>query len=371
MARLTHWLHRGVHALQDLLPDSLFGRLALLLVAVAIASHVLALSLLFELRPAPEDSGTALPLPPAFGMPLHGPHAPSEPHGPPLGGILLDIGVRLSAVVLAAWIGARWLAAPMHRLAQATKELAGNIHRSPISPQGTRECREATGMINQLQAHILTQLEERDQFIAAVSHDLRTPLTRLALRVESLQSAQDRQRLGRDIVEMDQMIRATLDYLSGSAEAEPWVDLDLGSLVECLVQDSQDCGDPVCLSGGNVSLTDILPIKAQLSAIRRCITNVLDNAVRYGGGAQISVQRQGNTLCVCITDRGPGIPPEALEKVLRPFYRLEASRNRHTGGVGLGLASAHDIVKRHGGTIHLDNRAGGGLQVELRFPANT
>lgn len=353
-------LRRTAQVLQRWLPDSLFGRLALLLSVVAIASHVLALSLLFEFRPEPW--GGAHPPPPPM---------PPPPHGSPLQGMLMDISVRLSAVLLAAWVGARWLAAPMHRLAQATRELAGNIHRPPISPQGTRECREATSMINQLQAHICTQLEERDQFVAAVSHDLRTPLTRLALRVESLDNEQDRQRLGRDIAEMDQMIRATLDYLRGAAEAEPWVELDLRSLVESQVHDSQDCGDAVAMAQTTAEQHYALPIKAQVSAIRRSIANVMDNAVRYGGGAEITLQRIGSEVSLCICDRGPGIPPEALDKVLLPFYRVESSRNRHTGGVGLGLATANDIVKRHGGTFTLSNRSGGGLQVEMCFPATT
>jgi protein-histidine pros-kinase len=360
------------------LPDSLFGRLALLLVVVALISHALALSLMFEFRhgsgppqlhalqPGPQAGTQAGPPGPP------GAQGPQGPHGPPLEGMLVDIAVRLGAVLLAAWVGARWLAAPMHRLAEATRELAGNIHRAPIAEAGTRECREATAVINQLQQHIRAQLAERDQFVAAVSHDLRTPLTRLQLRVQSLESETERQRFGKDIVEMDNMIRATLDYLRGNAEAEPWVLLDLRALVHSLVHDQQDCGHAVALADAPADrLAQALPLRGQLSALRRCMTNLLENAVRYGGGAEVAVAQEDGALCVRVSDRGPGIPPEALALVLQPFYRVEASRNRHSGGVGLGLATAHDIARKHGASLVLRNRAGGGLQAELRFAVAT
>ena len=302
---------RRVHALlAKALPDSLFGRLALLLIVVALASHVLALSLLFELRP--------------LGPPPQG--LPPGPHGPPPEEVLLDIAIRLGAVLMAAWVGARWLAAPMHRLAEATRELATNIHRTPIAEAGTRECREATAVINQLQQHVRAQLAERDQFVAAVSHDLRTPLTRLTLRVQSLEQEEQRQRFGRDIAEMDAMIRATLDYLRGNAEAEAWVTLDLRALVQSLVHDQQDCGHAVSLAAEPATAPAPLQLRAQLSALRRCITNLMENAVRYGGSAEIALTQDANDMRLLVSDRGPGIPPESLQQVLLPFYRVESTR---------------------------------------------
>jgi protein-histidine pros-kinase len=346
-------------------PDSLFGRLAVLLVVVAVASHVLALSLLFELRP---ELGPPPGLPPG-SLPSGSPRPP-PPHGPPLSGVLLDMGVRLGALLLAAWVGARWLSAPLGRLAQSTRELTANIHRPALRLEGTRECREAGAGINQLQQHILTQLAERDQFVAAVSHDLRTPLTRLALRVEALESELDRQRFGQDIREMDLMIRATLDHLCGTADQEPTVNLDLASLVDSLVSDRQEMGQRVTqVAQPNASVAARAPkIQAQVSAMRRCMGNLIDNAVAYGGGAEVGVAEDADAVRLVVSDRGPGIPAEALERVLRPFVRLEASRNRHTGGVGLGLAAVVDIMRRHGGRVALRNRVGGGLQAELVFP---
>jgi signal transduction histidine kinase len=350
------------------LPDSLFGRLALLLGIAVVTSHVLALTLMFELHPPPgmhrppEAMEASGPPPPHF-------RGPDGPPGPPTLGLLLDIAVRLGALLLAAWVGARWLSDPVRRLAGAARELGLNIHRAPLPEAGTLECREATRVFNQMQQHIRAQLEQRDQFVAAVSHDLRTPLTRLALRVESLQDAGDRQRFGKDIAEMDTMIRATLDYLRGAADAEPWVALDLAALVGSLVEDQQDCGHDVAVETADATL--LAPVRAQASALRRCLTNLLDNAVRYGGGAQVRLTEDAEGVRVIVLDHGPGIPEVELVKVLQPFYRVEASRNRDSGGVGLGLATASDIARQHGGSVTLRNRPGGGLQAELLLPRKT
>lgn len=368
------------------LPDSLFGRLALLLAVAVLSSHVLALTLLFEMRPdfkpgfpppGPLATPSSLAPPSALGQSARPqpqdasfaeppPHRGPGPHGgPPPEGLLLDIGVRLTALLLAGWVGARWLSSPVQRLADAARELGHNLHRPPLPETGTRECREATRVFNQMQQRICAQLEQRDQFVAAVSHDLRTPLTRLALRVESLKDDTERQRFGKDIAEMDTMIRATLDYLRGAADAEPWMPLDVDSLVSSLAHDQQDCGHDVAVEGPACGA----PVRVQSSALRRCITNLLDNAVRYGGGARVQLLQAGSTLRVLVRDQGPGIPEGELTKVLQPFYRVEGSRNRHTGGVGLGLAAAHDIARQHGGSLQLRNRPGGGLEAELALPA--
>jgi signal transduction histidine kinase len=378
------------------LPDSLFGRLALLLAVAVLSSHVLALTLLFEMRPdfkpgfhpggpvhsKPSDAASPPVADRAFALPAP-PDAPGHhPGGPPPAGLLLDIGVRLGALLLAGWVGARWLSDPVRRLADAARELGHNIHRPPLPETGTLECRAATRVFNQMQERICAQLEQRDQFVAAVSHDLRTPLTRLALRVESLKDDAERQRFGKDIAEMDTMIRATLDYLRGAADAEPWLPLDMDALVQSLAHDQQDCGHqvmvdaamPLRLAQGDVDGTvamsrmSLPPVRAQASALRRCITNLLDNAVRYGGGARVQLLHAGHTLKVLVHDQGPGIPEAELGKVLQPFYRVESSRNRHTGGVGLGLAAAHDIARQHGGSLQLRNRSEGGLEVELALP---
>jgi protein-histidine pros-kinase len=217
-------------------------------------------------------------------------------------------------------------------------------------------------VVNQMQAQIRHQLRERDQFVAAVSHDLRTPLTRLRLRAETLADAEQKQRFGQDIVEMDAMISATLDYLRGAADPEPFVLLDLNALVHSIADDQQACGAQVEVMG------HAQPLPAQASALRRCIDNLVANAIRFGGSASICLTDSGHSVRIVVSDAGPGIAPDELDKVLAPFYRLEGSRNRHTGGVGLGLSIAHDIVQRHHGRLWLANGEPTGLVVTLELP---
>jgi len=373
---------------QRCLPGTLFGRLAALLIVAVVASHVLALTLMFELRPQHPQGPPGLAGPPGpFSRPGpppgamaqgDGPHWPTPPPGPgphageppgllqaPPGlrwGLLLDIGVRLAALVAAAWWAARWLARPMHRLATAAQELGRDIDRPPLPEDGTRECRDASRVFNQMQARIRQQLAERDGFVAAVSHDLRTPLTRLRLRTEGLASAADQQLFGRDIAEMDAMITATLDHLRGVAGAEPWVLLNVQALAESLADDQLAMGHDVSVAG------QARPLRAQAGALRRCLDNLVGNAVRYGGSAEVALHDTGQALTVEVRDHGPGLAEEELGRVLQPFYRVEASRNRRSGGAGLGLTIAHDIISRHGGQLELRNAQGGGLLARAVFP---
>ncbi|MFZ3219144.1 MAG: ATP-binding protein [Rhodoferax sp.] len=339
-----------------LIPRTLFGRLALLLFVAVLASHVLALTLMFEV----------------LGPPPHGPGPnPGPPPGgpPPLFhlGLWLDIGVRLTALMIAAWIGARWLSQPVLRLASAARDLGRDIHGPPLLEDGTDECREATRVFNQMQAQICRQLSERDNFVAAVSHDLRTPLTRMALRAETLADADQRHQFGRDIYEMNTMITSTLDYLRGAAEPEPFVLLDLPSLLHTVADDQQACGHPVRVVEADASRAS-LSLRTQASALRRCVGNLVDNAVRYGGHADIAWRAAPHQVCIEVRDGGPGIADDELDKVLAPFYRVEGSRNRSSGGVGLGLSIASDIARRLQGQLTLRNGAAGGLVATLTLP---
>jgi protein-histidine pros-kinase len=278
-------------------------------------------------------------------------------------GMLFDIGVRLAALLFAAWVGARWLSEPVQRLADAARDLGRDINRAPLAEAGTTECREATRVFNGMQARIQRQISDRDRFVAAVSHDLRTPLTRLRLRAESLPDAEDRSSFRRDISEMDAMIRDTLDYLLGVAQAESSVRFDIDSLIRSIADDHADAG----LAGEITVCGSAAPLSGQPRALRRCIGNLVENALRYGGGAEILLTDTPEGLSVAIADRGPGLPQEELQQVTKAFYRVESSRNRHSGGVGLGLSIAQEIVQRHGGRLVLANRVGGGLVAELLF----
>jgi protein-histidine pros-kinase len=277
-------------------------------------------------------------------------------------GLWLDIGVRLGALVLAAWFAARWLAAPIRRLARAAHALGEDIAHPPLPEDGPEECREASRVFNQMQAQIRQQMQERDRFVAAVSHDLRTPLTRLRLRTEGLADPAQKRAFQNDVVEMDAMITATLDYLRGAADAEAFVRLDLESLVHSMAEDQLACGHTVHVTG------NAAPVRAQASALRRCIGNLVENAIRYGGAAHIQLQDGVDGVCIEVMDPGPGLPEAELDQVLAPFYRVEASRNRHHGGVGLGLSISVDIARKHRGSLQLRNGETAGLVATLRLP---
>lgn len=339
MGRLTlGWLRRSF-------PATLFGRLTLLLVVMVLASHVLALTLMFELRPD------------------HGPHPP-PPGPPPLlhPGLWVDISVRLAALTLAAWIGARWLSRPMQSLAQAAQHLGADLRCPPLSEEGPEECRATIRVFNQMQAQISEQMDRHDRFVAAVSHDLRTPLTRMALRVEQLTDPLERQQFAQDIQEMNAMIGGTLDYLRGAVDPETMVRLDVTSLLESLVDDQCDCGHDVQFSGQAAVLL------AQPSSLRRCVDNLVSNAVRYAGSAHVVLRDSPEQVTIEVHDQGPGLPVDELDKVLAPFYRVEASRNRSSGGVGLGLSIAKEIAERHGGKLTLRNATPTGLVATLTLP---
>lgn len=354
-----------------LLPDTLRGRLTLLLVLAVLASHVLALSLMFELRPQP-------PQPPGMSRMAPPPGPPPAQAGPGPGprgllgmlqapaplrwGLALDIAVRLAALAAAAWWAARWLTRPVQRLAEAAQALGHEGAVPPVPEEGPREFRQASRVFNQMQARIRQQLAERDRFLAAVSHDLRTPLTRLRLRTEALAQASERERMGRDIAEMDAMITATLEHLRGAAHAEPLAKVDVRALIDSMADDYLDTGHEIAVDGS------CAPLQVRPGALRRCLDNLVGNALRYGGGAQVSVLDLGAAVRITVRDHGPGLPAQELAHVMEPFYRVEPSRNRASGGMGLGLSIARDIALRHSGTLVLRNATGGGLEAVLELP---
>lgn len=356
---------------------TLFGRLALLLLGTALLSHVLALTLVFRVLPGPPAGPGA----PAVVGPMApdtwpddglddgdafaeeaGPPAPPPRPGLPSWGMLADVGIRLGAILLAAWVAARWLVRPMQRLTQAAQALGHDIDRPPMQEAGPLEVREATRIFNQMQARIRAQISDRDRFVAAVSHDLRTPLTRLRLRAEGLTDGEERDKFRRDLVEMEQMIAVTLDHLRGTASAEALALLDVEALAHTVAEDLQDQGHRVTVHGR------ARPLQAQPSALRRCLDNLVDNAIRYGRCADIHLVDEPEALRIEVRDHGPGLPEAELARVLAPFYRVEGSRNRAHGGVGLGLSIAQDIARRHGGALVLRNADDGGLVASLTLP---
>ena len=290
--------------------------------------------------------------------------APAFPMFPdfPLRGILLVEIFFVLVSLLAFYLVVR----PLRRLARAADSFGRDLPGTPPLPEsGPREVREAAQAFNRMQRRIRDFVDERSRTLAAVSHDLRTPLTRMRLRVEQLNEAQ-RVPLQKDMDELQQLMDTTID-LARESSGEDFAPVDVAALVESLVEDRQDMGQNVVLEQAE-NLNDVPPLLARPLSIKRCLGNLLDNAVRYGGGAVVSVRDSRELLEIVICDNGPGIPEEDLNRVFEPFYRLEPSRSRSTGGNGLGLAIARSMARQHGGDIVLANRPQGGLCASLSLP---
>jgi signal transduction histidine kinase len=214
-----------------------------------------------------------------------------------------------------------------------------------------------------MQERVRSYLVERGRLLTAISHDLKTPITRLRLRAEMLADAEIRGKMLRDLDEMQTMVGSTLDFFRTTGKEAQRQPVDVGALIESVCEDRRESGQALTVRGAANA-----PYRADPQALRRCLENLIENAVRYGGGAQIEVIDSAERLRIAIGDRGPGIPEAELERVFEPFYRLDASRNMDSGGTGLGLSIARNIARWHGGDVTLRNASGGGLVAELALP---
>ncbi len=270
--------------------------------------------------------------------------------------------VLLAAIVLSAW-AARRMTRPLRRLAEAADRLGLDARAPPLEERGGRETRAAARAFNRMAGRIRALVDDRTTMLAAISHDLRTVATRLALRAEFIEDPEQRGRAQADVEEMRAMLDATLSFARDDIAAEARVPVDLAALVRALVDDIADSGGAARYEG-----PDRLAMEARPAALRRAVANLLENALRYGGRADARLAAGAGAAIVEIADRGPGIPPGRREEVFRPFVRLEPSRGRETGGIGLGLAIARAAARRHGGDIELRDREGGGLVARLTLP---
>jgi signal transduction histidine kinase len=301
--------------------------------------------------------------------PTGGPAGNARGGGLPTSAALLDYGIRFLIIGLAAWFGARWLSAPMRRLQTASRTLGRALARNDAPPQvdersGTVEVRETAHVFNEMSRQLSDQVNSRALLVAAISHDLRTPLTRLRMRLEGCEGDPLTARSIADIHEMDDLIESALEVFRGtSLHEEPAEATDVFALVQALIDDLADLGQPVGVRG-EPSTARVRP-----AGLRRVVSNLVNNALRYGKRADVRVHRAGEAVRIVIEDEGPGIPADQLDAVTRPFYRLETSRSRLTGGSGLGLYIARDLVARQGGTLTLENRAEGGLRATIELPA--
>ncbi len=278
--------------------------------------------------------------------------------------LVRNLALMLAVVVALIWMVARMTVRPLTRLAQAARGLGENLRQAPLPEDGPSEVREAAQAFNAMQDRIRHGIEEREHFLAAVSHDLKTPVTRMRLRSELLTDANLRERFLRDLDEMQQMLGGALDFLRGKAADEAQRPIDMLALLESLVDDQAELGRDIRLAAG----ADAVRFVGRPQALRRAIGNLVDNALKYGRRATLALDDDGKLLRIVVEDEGPGIPEAELERVFEPFHRVDSSRNRETGGVGLGLAIVRQIALDHGGEVTLANRAGGGLRAELRLP---
>lgn len=287
---------------------------------------------------------------------------PPPPVAPRLDYQTYGVLFLLSIGIVAALV-ARMTMRPLKQLAQAATELGNDIERPPLPERGATEIRQAAAAFNAMQARIQHHIKQRAHILAAITHDLQTPLTRLRLRLEKVSDTELREKLIGDLSAMQTMVREGLELARSMDSAEKVQRLDLDSLIDSVCADATDAGQAVIARGKtNASLL------ARPIALRRCLTNLIDNAVKYGQSAQVNAMRDGTFAIVRIRDAGPGIPESELEKVFEPFYRLEDSRSRETGGTGLGLTIARNIAEQHGGSIRLHNHRDGGLEVTLALP---
>ena len=283
----------------------------------------------------------------------------------PVHSTLLSTTLMAVGVVAVASLLLRSLIRPLRRLASA----ADAIGRGPdvaVAETGPEEVRHVAQAFNGMQARIHRLMQDRTQALAAVSHDLRTPITRLRLRAGFLADPEMQAAIDADLEEMEAMIEATLAYLRGETETEPRQVTDLAALLSTLTDDVCDAGGVATYAGPNHIAIPLHP-----SAIKRAFANLVNNAVTYGGAAQVTAARSGVGVLVRVEDSGPGIPEADLDRVFAPFQRLEHSRNRGTGGVGLGLAIARQAIEKEGGTVRLSNREGGGLCAEIFLPESS
>lgn len=266
-------------------------------------------------------------------------------------------------VIAAAALVLSNLSRPLRALAEAADKVGQGAHVS-VAESSAGDLKLVAKAFNDMQDRIADLLRSRTEALAAVGHDLRTPLARLRLQAGFVTDADARQALEADVDEMTAMLDSLLAYLGGQEDPEPRRRTDLAAIAMTVVDDAVDAERAATYAG-----LDHLPVLARPLSLKRAITNVVDNALHYGGDAALTLAREGDTAVLAVEDNGPGVPREELDQVLLPFHRLDSARARNTAGLGLGLTIVQQILQREGGALVLRNRPEGGLRVELRLPA--
>jgi len=276
------------------------------------------------------------------------------------------IAIVVIVVIVLSAVGIERLTAPLRVLAQAAERLGRDVNAPPLPEQGSSDVRQALRAFNKMQTRIQRFVEDRTRMIAAISHDLRTPITRLRLRAEFVDDSEQQAKMLADLDDMETMIRSTLNFAREEANPEPRREIDLVALLRDICEDAADVSLTVEPSGAGP-----LPYSGQPVALRRGFGNLLDNAVKYGRRARVCLSIGADSVTVTVDDDGAGLPEEELERVFKPFYRVERSRSRDTGGTGLGLPVARTVFRSHGGDVILSNRSEGGLRATVTLPRQT
>jgi signal transduction histidine kinase len=319
-----------------LMPDGVFGRMMAIMLAAVVGPHIVALAI------APEDHRASL-----------------------LGTLFL----LLPPVACGVYLAARSVTGPLARLTDEAGLLGRRVEPGAAPRRGPKELRDLSLSFDLAQARIAQYVTYRARALAAMSHDLKTPLTRMRLRIETLGDETDRaellaarEKLARDIDELTRMVSSTLETLKGMESPEADEPIDFNALLAHLQKEYAEMGCCVSVSGRARR-----PYVGKVSALRRCLTNLIDNAVKFGEKASVTLE-DGNALRLKVADRGPGIPPDELDRVFEPFYRARSASSRGVEGTGLGLSIARDIVLGHGGQLTLRNRQARGLEAEVILP---
>lgn len=289
-------------------------------------------------------------------------HLPRDPASGPER-LVWSMGILLISVVLLVLFAVRQTTRPLSMLSEAATRLGDDINEPPLPETGPLEVENASRAFNRMQRKIQDYLRQRSELLAAVSHDLKTPITRLRIRAEMLDDDALKDKFEADLKDMEWMVNEALDFVRGTDQYEAKTHIDLAALVESLQDDFDPAGERI-----QSDIAETHPYTGRPLALKRCLSNLIDNALKYAGHLSITMERQGEQVVIEFRDDGPGLPQEILERVFEPFFRAEPSRSRDTGGSGLGLAIARGIARAHGGDVTLRNRPEGGLVATLLLP---
>jgi signal transduction histidine kinase len=281
----------------------------------------------------------------------------------PMSGMLAVLCVLIAALIALCIWAVRRLSLPVKQFVKASRQFGLDVNAPPMAVTGPSEIREVIQSFNEMQHRIRRLIDDRTQMLVAISHDLRTPITRLQLRTEYLTDKKQYTKAIEDLTTMENMITSILSFARDYARSETAAKFDLNALLESLCNDLQDAGKPVAFTG-NQRITYL----GRIDALKRAFANLIENAVKYGKRAKVSIKQEDEQIVVTINDRGPGLAEAEMENVFKPFYRVDAARSPEKSGTGLGLAVARDIIRTHGGDIKLCNLKPTGLSVIVQLP---